>query len=135
MTFGGTRTKAILALVAVFAAGVVMGAVGHRTLHRGGPMPPDEFRKRLLDGLTQDLGLDERQRVGVDEVLTQTASRFESVREALGPELEAIRAERAERIMVLLNAPQQAKYEEIIKKRRRRRGDQSGRAFRDLRRR
>ena len=54
-------------------------------------------------------------------ILDEIGERLRRVREAGEPECEAIRSERADRIMALLDAEQQVKYEQILDERRRRR--------------
>ena len=125
MTNGQTRKRAALWLAAVFVAGVALGIAGTRFVadgHRGRlRISPHEYRMQLLAKLTHDLGLDEQQQEEVEVILDEIGDRFRAVREAIEPELEAIRAERAERIMALLNRAQRTTYQTILEERRRRR--------------
>ncbi len=124
MTAGQTKKQAALALAAVFAAGASLGFAATRFYERGsGPLDldPRQFRNRLLDSLTEDLDLSEDQQAKVELILDEIGERFQSVRDAIEPEMEAIRMERAERIMLCLLPPQQAKYEAILEERQRRR--------------
>ena len=136
MTTGQTKQRAILTLLAVFVAGIALGFAGNRFYARNfrGPssLTPQEYKAHLLSRLTKDLDLDEAQQDKVDSILDETAERFESVREAIEPELEAIRAERAERIAVVLNPTQRVKYEQFVEERRRRREEHQNRTFRGL---
>lgn len=126
MSGGQTRTKAALSLAVVFAAGAVLGFAANRFyLGALGPHPsslsPAEYRAHLLEQLTDDLELDPDQQLQIESILDEIGERFRSVWEAIMPELEAIRAERADRIMSVLDRVQQAKYEKILEERRRRR--------------
>jgi Spy/CpxP family protein refolding chaperone len=126
MNSGQTRTKAALALAVVFAAGAVVGlAAKHFYVGALGPQPgsltPAKYRAHLLEQLTEDLDLDPEQQLQIESILDEIGERFRSVREAIEPELEAIRAERADRVMSVLDQAQQAKYTRILEERRRRR--------------
>ena len=84
-------------------------------------MSPHEYRRGLLRQLTSDLRLTERQQADVEAILDEIGERFRSVREAIEPELEAMRAERADRILALLDGAQRVQYEKMLEERRRRR--------------
>ena len=131
MTNGQTRKRAALWLGLVFVAGAVLGiaATHFHTGRLGGGwrISPHEYRLQLLAKLTEDLGLDEGQQREVEVILDEIGERFRSVREAIEPELEAIRGERAERIMSLLDQRQRAKYESILEERERRREEHARR--------
>ena len=104
---------------------------------RGGPgrhLAPAEYRMRLLNHLTEDLELDIEQRQQIAAILDEIGERYQSVREAIEPELEAIRRQRADRIMSVLYEDQQVKYEKILEERRRRREQSNADALRQLRR-
>ena len=131
MTNGQTRKRAALWLAAVFVAGAVLGIAATRfysgRLDGGWRMSPHEYRLQLLAKLTEDLGLDEGQQGEVEGILDEIGERFRLVREAIEPELEAIRGERADRIMSLLDQRQRAKYESILEERERRREEHAAR--------
>lgn len=120
-----SKKRAALALAAVFVAGVVSGIAGTRFLGgsraRAAHMTPGQYRSHLLDTLTQRLDLTENQQAKVDEVLDRINERFRSVSEAIEPEMEAIRAERAERIGLVLTPSQRDEYEKFLDERRKRR--------------
>ncbi len=124
MTAGQTKKRAALALTAVFVAGAVLGIATTRFYTgRGRPsdLTPRQYRGYLLDSLTKELGLTIDQQAKVEEILDEIGERFQSVRDAIEPEMEAIRMERAERIMLCLQPQQRARYEKILNERRRRR--------------
>ncbi len=133
MTAGQTKKRAAMALTAVFFAGVALGFAAARLgMGRGGPsdMTPRQYRGYLLDSLTKELRLTLDQQIKVEEILDEIGERFQSVRDAIEPEMEAIRMERAERIMLCLQPEQQARYEKILEERRRRRQEHQRELFR-----
>ena len=137
MTISKSKSRAVLALASVCLAGAVLGAVAVYSYSvRGGQgrgLAPAEYRMRLLNHLTENLELDMEQREQIATILEDIGERYQSVREAIEPELEAIRQQRADRIMSVLYEDQQVKYEKILEERRRRREQHSTGAIRDLR--
>lgn len=138
MTLQQPKRRALLALASVCLAGAALGAAGvYSFTVRGGPgrnLAPAEYRTRLLNHLTEDLELDIEQREQIAAILDEIGERYQSVREAIEPELEAIRRQRADRIMSVLYEDQQVKYEKILEERRRRREQSNADALRQLRR-
>ena len=138
MTAAQSRRRAAMAMAAVFIAGTVLGLAATRVYdqrlgRRGQDIDsPDEYRQRLLRNLTANLALDPGQQEAVDEILGEIGHRFRAVRDAIEPEFDAIRSERAERIMALLDQVQRAKYESILEKRRRHREAEARRFDRQL---
>lgn len=138
MTTGQSRRRAAMAMAVVFIAGVVLGLAATRVydqrLGRRGPDPisPGEYRQRLLQQLTADLALDPGQQEAVEEIMIEIEQRFREVRDAIEPEMDAIRSERAERIMALLDQMQRAQYESILEERRRHREERARRFERQL---
>ncbi len=133
MTAGQTKKRAALALAAVFVAGAALGFATTRFYTSGSRPPgvdPRQYRSHLLESLTKELQLTQDQQAKVGGILDEIGERFQSVRDAIEPEMEAIRMERAERIMLCLQPAQQARYEEILDERRRRREDYHRRIFR-----
>lgn len=136
MTLQQPKRRALLALASVCLAGAALGAAGvYSYTARGGPgrnLAPNEYRMRLLNHLTEDLELDIEQREQISTILDEIGERYQSVREAIEPELEAIRRQRADRIMSVLYEDQQVKYEKILEERRRRREQSNADALRQL---
>lgn len=125
MTNTQTRTRAALYLTGVFVAGLVLGMAGvyvyeSRWSSARRHLSSMEYRGQLLRHLTQDLDLDADQQRQVEGILDLIGERFRVVREAIEPEMEAIRSERAERIMAVLDRQQQSKYSALLEERRRR---------------
>lgn len=129
------KRRAALAMGLVFAAGAVLGAavalVVDERLGRGGHrLSPEEYRGWLLEELTEDLDLDADQQANVGIVLDEISERFREVREAIEPEFEAIRGERADRIMALCDERQKELYRKILEERKKRREALSWRRIR-----
>jgi len=80
-----------------------------------------EYRKNLVASLDHDLNLDDDQVSEILQILDDVGERWYQVRDAMEPEFEAIRQERAERIMAVLSPEQRLTYEKILDERRRRR--------------
>jgi hypothetical protein len=82
-----------------------------------------EYRKNLVASLDHDLNLDDDQVSQILQILDDVGERWYQVRDAMEPEFEAIRQERAQRIMAVLGPEQRQNYEKILEERRRRRED------------
>ncbi len=134
MTSGQTKKRAALSLAAVFVAGAALGFAATRfygsNAGRPSGMTPEQYRAQLLDTLTGRLGLTETQQASVEEILDEIGNRFQSVRDAIEPEMEAIRAERGERIMLVLEPSQRTEYEQILEERKRKREEFNNRISR-----
>ncbi|MDE0103733.1 MAG: hypothetical protein OXN89_15265 [Bryobacterales bacterium] len=121
------RRRAALTLVSAFVAGGLAGAgvSWWRVLAggRGRRLSPAEYRQWLLQDLGRRLDLDGEQREQIEAILDRYEERFVAVREAMEPEFEAIRADRADRIMSVLRPDQRAEYEAILEERRSHRRD------------
>ena len=134
MTTGQTKKRAALSLAAVFVAGAALGFAATQfygsNVGRSSGMTPQQYRAQLLDTLTGRLGLTETQQARVEEILDEIGDRFQSVSDAMKPEMEAIRAERGERIMLVLEPSQRPEYEQILEERKRRREEFNNRISR-----
>lgn len=120
------KRRAALAMGLVFVAGAALGAavalVLEERLGRGGHrLSPEEYRGLLLEELTEDLDLDASQQASVEVVLDEIGERVREVREAIEPEFEAIRGERADRIMAICDERQKERYRQILEERKKRR--------------
>jgi Spy/CpxP family protein refolding chaperone len=127
------RPKKIAALYlgAVFAAGSVFGVAAYRFYavstaqaeFQGSTqqVSPQEFRERMVLKLEAELGLSPEQTDQVEEIYDYIGERWLDVRDAMEPEFEAMRKERADRIMAILSPEQQQKYHNILEEKRLRR--------------
>jgi Spy/CpxP family protein refolding chaperone len=120
---------ATLYLAAVFGAGAVFGMAAYRFYavnseqadFRTAPLSPQEYRARMVSKLQQELGLSSEQTVELQRIYDYIGERWHDVRDAMEPEFEAMRQERAERILGILTPEQQEKYRAILEEKRRKR--------------
>lgn len=125
---GGPKRIATLYLGAVFAAGAVFGMAAYRFYAANvaqaefqAPLSPQEYRARTVAKLQHELNLSPEQTVELQKIYDYIGERWHDVRDAMEPEFEAMRTERAERIMGILNPEQQEKYRAILEEKRRKR--------------
>ncbi|MBI1356284.1 MAG: hypothetical protein GC160_18235 [Acidobacteria bacterium] len=87
------------------------------------PFSAQEYRRNLVTELDNELQLDEDQESDILLILDKVGERFHEVRDAMEPEFEAIRAERAALIMGVLTPDQRLRYARILEERERARHD------------
>jgi Spy/CpxP family protein refolding chaperone len=118
------KRLALLYLGLVFLAGSVLGAALYRFYAtefasaevRPAPTPQD-YRQHLISKFTKELNLRPEQVAQLDPILDAIDGQYSQYREDIEPGFDAIRAERARRIMALLDPDQQAAYQKILDKR------------------
>lgn len=127
----GDGSKAAFYLALVFGAGALVGFAGNdfyrtRTAEAGQAeaKTASEYYKNLVIELDERLNLDDDQVSEIFLVLDEVGDRFWQVRDAMEPEFEAIRRERAQRIMELLSPAQRLEYEKMLEERRIKREEQ-----------
>lgn len=123
-----SKASAALYLSLVFVAGAAVGfAVSQfytarvANANESDAQTAAQYRKNLVASLDQDLHLDDDQVSEILQIIDDIGERWYQVRDAMEPEFEAIRQERAERIMAVLSPDQRLTYEKILEERRRRR--------------
>ena len=129
MTGTGSKKIAVLYLSAVFAAGAIFGMAAYRFYavsaaraeFRVTPVTPQEYRDRMVSKLQTELNLSPEQTSEVQEIYDYIGERWHDVRDAMEPEFEAMRKERAERMMGILDETQQQKYRLMLEEKRRKR--------------
>ncbi len=127
MRNGQSKRAAALYIALIFLAGAVFGFAAARFYSlkiaqaTSGRLSPQEYRARLLQELTEGLNLNQDQQARIEVIMDEIGERFHSVRDAMEPEFEAIRRERAARVMDVLDEAQGVKYERILEERRKRR--------------
>lgn len=132
-----SKRAAALYLGLVFFAGAVLGFAANQfyneqTLHAQASEPQLTYTQRLIKSLDEQLHLDDDQ---VDEILAiqdDIGDKWHAVRDAMEPEFEALRRERALRIMAVLSPVQQAIYDEILQERRKLREEEAARHWREM---
>lgn len=123
--------KAVAGVLLVFFLGALAGGIGvyrfhRRTLDRflqGGPGPVSEFYVRKL---SRDLDLDASQRERVGAIVRRTAEEVRDVRETCRPRVDEILEKGRAEIRAGLRPDQQARFDEIVAERHRRRGKWHG---------
>lgn len=114
-----TRVKGALLLLLAFLLGAVTGALGfglyqERTGWGGPRRDPARFHQFLLKRLTRELDLRPDQGQQVEAVLRETGQEFARLREEMAPRIREIRARSRDRIRVVLDPGQQAKFETFV---------------------
>lgn len=120
---------ATLYLGAVFVAGVIFGTAAYRFYavniakadFQAAPLSPQEYRAQAVSKLERELDLSPEQTAELQKVYDYIGERWHDVRDAMETELEAMRKERADRIMGMLTPEQQEKYRAILEEKRRKR--------------
>ena len=117
--------KAVRYMTLVFVAGAVFGVAASQFYNEmtaqadeEEPTTASQYRRQLLEELDEELQLDIDQESEILEILDEVGERFWEVRDAMEPEFEAIRQERAARIMSLLAKDQRVAYQRILDERR-----------------
>lgn len=112
-----SRGRAAALLIAVFVAGLLVGAggvalshgaFGGSRRHRG----PDDF----VQHLTHDLSLDKAQQDSVRAILTRRRASMDSLWHEVGPRFETLQASVRSDIRAQLNPDQQRKYADMNKR-------------------
>ena len=126
---GQPKKIAALYLSLVFAAGSILGAAAHRfyavqsadarvTTTR---KTSAEYRNELMVCLRTELKLTPQQSEKVSRIYDDVGKQYKEVCKTIDPEVKALRVDRTERIMGLLNDAQKVKYQEILDERERKR--------------
>ncbi len=117
------KKTASLYLAAVFIAGSAFGfAVSQfysQPTAEAGVTSAAAYRRDILRTLDERLDLSDEQLSEVIAVYDEISDRFWEVRDAMEPEFEAIRSERADRVMGILAPEQQALYQLFLEERQR----------------
>ena len=123
-----SRRVAAIYLGAVFLAGLALGVVSYwfyaaKITQANTPRHKTaaEFRQRMAAKLKEELELSSDQVEQVQTILDSVGQGFHDIRDEVEPQFEALRQERAEKVMSLCNREQQVKYERILEERRERR--------------
>jgi hypothetical protein len=127
----GSKAAIGFYLIMVFAAGAIFGFASSQfytarvaKADEASAQTAAEYRKNLVASLDHDLNLDDAQVAQILQILVDVGERWYQVRDAMEPEFEAMRQERAERIKAVLSPDQRLAYDKILDERRHRREDQ-----------
>lgn len=118
-----SKKRAGLYLAAVFIAGSAFGfsisQVYSQPTAEAGVNTAAAYRRDLLQTLDDQLELSDEQLAEVIAIFDEINDRFRDVRDAMEPEFEAIRSERADRVMGVLSPDQKARYQLMLDERQR----------------
>jgi hypothetical protein len=113
------RMKGALLLLLAFALGTTAGALGFglyqaRTGWWGGARRDSaRFQQSMLRRLTRELDLRAEQQQQVEAILRESGEEFARLREEIRPRFQAIRGRTRDRIQLLLDPGQRAKFEAL----------------------
>ena len=115
-----TNRKAVVLVLGVFVLGILLGAlatyvVGGRVwagMENRGP----HGRARLLEQLTQDLGLNADQQKQLDAILAETQKKYEELYEPVRAQADQVRQQGRENIRAVLTPEQRTKFEEFLRR-------------------
>jgi hypothetical protein len=117
--FNQSKAFAIGLLVAVFVAGIALGAVGTRwAVGRRGP--PPRPRMGYVDRLAQQLQLTPVQRDSVATILQRFDPQMRAIFTRVQPQMDSLRQELRNAIKAQLTAPQQTTYQQLLDRERER---------------
>lgn len=113
--------KVSLVLGLVFAAGIVVGAVGAKfavqQVVEQAARRPDELRNRIERGFVRELKLTPEQRPKVHDIFVRSHEEIQGLRKDFQPQLAAILKRSEREIREMLNESQQEKFDRLIKRR------------------
>jgi hypothetical protein len=129
MNGAGSKKVAALYLSAVFAAGAIFGIAAYRFYAVSAaraefqvtPVTPQEYRERMVAKLQAELNLSAEQTAEIQKIYDFIGERWHEIRDAMEPEFEAMRHERKQRILGVLDDEQKQKYLSILEEKRRKR--------------
>ena len=109
--------KMILLLGLVFFAGGVVGVVVTRAvvrhMVREALMHPEKFQSAVENSLTRQLGLDAGQRAKLNQILSDTRTKLQDLRQQERPQFSVIFSNANEQINLMLTPEQQARFEKL----------------------
>ncbi len=113
--FNQSKAFAIGLLVAVFLAGIALGAAGSRWVfvrHAGPPRP----NRSYADRLAQQLKLDSTQRDSVAGILRRYDPQMRAIFETVRPQMDSLRERLRGDIRAQLTPAQQTAYQQLIER-------------------
>ncbi len=133
---GQSKKTVAIYLGLVFAAGAILGVAAHRfydvqSADARVTQPrktSEEYRKELMVCLRTELKLSPEQVLEVDRIYDDIGERYKEVRKVIDPDVKALRVERTERIMSLLDDQQKVKYQQILDDRERKRQEEKSKS-------
>ena len=117
-----TRVKVLLAFLTVFLLGFAVGAMSltvyHRRVETGRQSTwTGRFdRERYVRQMTEAVGIRPEQMAALNAILDETREEFLALRKRLNPQFDEIRARARIRIRGILDAEQQARFNQFVKR-------------------
>jgi Spy/CpxP family protein refolding chaperone len=125
MRWLSTRTKAVLLALAIFAIGMVCGAIADRHVLTGhyrafssgwrgrDRKPPLEVKNRILARYERELDLSPDQKAKLMEILEESRRSMGEIRRGVRGEMDAVARDTRSRIRDLLTPAQQEKFDKL----------------------
>ncbi len=117
-----TRVKVLLAFLTIFLLGVAAGAMSltvyHRRVETGRQSTwTGRFdRERYVKQMTEAVGIRPEQMAALNGILDETREEFLALRKQLDPQFNDIRQRARNRIRGILDAEQQARFNQFVKR-------------------
>jgi hypothetical protein len=106
------KHKAQLIMITTFILGVIVGGSGEYLLTRQTAPPQPGTTQEIIEDLSRKVGLDETQRAKIEAILEETKGRYDTLRNQVRPQFEAIRDDARRRVRELLSPEQQTLYDQ-----------------------
>jgi hypothetical protein len=119
MDISAPNRKAIALLFLVLVLGIALGAVGTVVVNRrvyGARLRGPEATPRPINRLTQDLSLTPDQVTQVVGILDGMQSKYDVIRQQMGPQFDQVRQQGREQIRQLLTPDQQPKFDDFLRR-------------------
>lgn len=104
---------AALFAVLLFAAGIVVGALGHR-YYAASVVNASDFRHHYIEEMQSKLKLTPDQVSRLETVLDDTKAQFRTVRDSYRPAMLKIKQEQISRVKAILTPQQVPIYEQMV---------------------
>jgi predicted PurR-regulated permease PerM len=113
------RLRGCLGVFLVFVFGIIVGAVIggagvwhelQKIIERG----PEAVVSKIAQRLKDELKLDEDQQKMIEQVATETQRKLRRIQARSQPEIDAVLAEAADEVRVILDSEQRKKFDRII---------------------
>ncbi len=117
-----TRVKVLLAFLTIFLLGVAVGAMGLTVYHRRVETRRQSTwtgrfdRERYVKQMTEVVGIRPEQMAALNGILDETREEFLALRKRLDPQFDEIRQRGRNRIRGILDAEQQARFNQFVKR-------------------
>jgi exopolysaccharide biosynthesis protein len=112
-----TKLSAFLSLLLVFCSGIAVGAVGYHVYNSKRHLTPEEFRNRVVQEMTKEVHLDDRQVASLKQIYEDTRASFDEARSRenskLHAEGQAIHDQQVEKIKNILRPDQIPLYDAL----------------------